>query len=201
MIAVATGLLICVAGALYRRRIDMTFKSGMHVRITTASFAGETCGDSRCSLTFDSKKGKVGHVDLLQTFWECPIIVVPSTNENIFYLLYDNDVDTQLLMVDTSKPFQPPPHRSLLSRIVVDSPWYVARVPWGMGKWDDSDWGFVSSALVHMPVKQFRRQSVPNLDFIFFCVYSDQQGLAASMHNDQPMYPGDYRPPLPESGK
>jgi hypothetical protein len=131
----------------------------------------------------------MGSLDMSQDFFDSPIIVIPSPNDDVFLCIYYYDVDTQLFKIDLSKGSKALPNGSILSAIILASNCKVERVL----KDDTNDWALAANALEQMSGGQFKRVSIPSLDLVVFHKYYSQKLLAASMHNfgDQGQYPGD----------
>jgi hypothetical protein len=185
----ACALLCCILFVgTHDRDINIKLHSGCSIRIRRACLFG-SIRNKKCTLTLKSGTGLVGNVELLQPFCKAPIIVFPSTNDETFLCVYDNDVDIQLLRINLKKGFRPFSAINILRPLVPFSTCQVDRVM----KTDTSDWAFAAATLERMSTEEFRCQSVPSLDLVLFRKYVDQKELAAAMHNcgNQGIYDGE----------
>jgi len=181
----AFALLLC-----WTKTRVVPFNNGGFVRLKPASFLGSVFG-AKCTLTYKKGQNDEAHIDLLQTFWKWPVIVIPSTNCNVFLCIYDNDVDVQLLRIDPSHPFKTLPSSRPLSRIVLASSCEIDEA-----SGDDLD--FAINSLKIMPTDVFKRHSIPNLNFGIFGVYGDPRDCAEGLEMaDEIVYPGDVVYPDP----
>jgi hypothetical protein len=116
---------------------------------------------------------------LLQPFWKTPVTVIPdASNNNVLYCVYDNDVNCLLLKIDFSKRFQPPAPGSLLSPIVLESTCAVDN----MQPTDTNEWDMVADAIKAIPTAEFRQQSIPMLDLVFYRRYFERDDVVQILH-------------------
>ena len=184
-------MLFLLLSAVTHRTINIPLNGGGSVTMENPSVL-EWFFTSTCAITFSPRPGIVDSVDFGQGWFDAPIMVLPSTNTNVFLCIYDHDVDWQLIRIDLSQRFQPIPLDNPLHGIVRHSTCKIDRVP----KSDANDWSYVAATLDKMPGRQYREQS-RGLNLLFFRLRAAQKDVAASMRNfgDQGQYPGDVVTP------
>jgi hypothetical protein len=133
------------------------------------------------------KTGPTNYVDLEEDWFHGPCMVLPSTNTNIFFCIYDHDVDWQLIRIDASQPFQTIPGGPLTGH-VLRSTCKIERVL----RQDTNDWNFVSTTLEKMPSKQYEDQSA-KVTLLYYRTRYSQENLVADMRDfgSLGMYDGD----------
>jgi len=191
-------LAIAVLLASISRTIRVPLADGGYVSFPQCSLIG-TFFSSNCIITFSPKQGKIDSVDLVQDYFDGPVMVMPSTNTNVFFCIYDGDVDWLVIKIDVSQEFHQIPRESPIHNLVRGSTCKIQRVR----RVDTNDWDFVADALEKMPSKQFKDQSA-GLDLLVYRLRNSQKDLAASLRNgvnggqyadDDPIvlhYPTDY---------
>jgi hypothetical protein len=169
------------------RTIRVPLKDGGSVSFNQPSLIMSIFG-STSTVKICPKTGPTNYVDLEQDWFDGPCMVLPSTNTNVFFCIYDHDVDWQLIRIDVSQPFQTIP-AGPVSGHVFHSTCKIERVL----KQDTNDWNFVAATLEKMPSKQYKDQSV-GINLLVYRLRTSQSYLAASMRDfgDQGMYPGDF---------
>jgi hypothetical protein len=148
----ALGLSASLLMLFHNRTTDLRLVGGSAISVKLPSFFGSFC-DSQCSITFTSKQGDVGTVDLYSGFFENPIMMIVPTNDNVLLCLYNFDVDIRLLKIDTGKAVQSLSLTNELGAIVCASPWNVE-------PGTDSDWETVIACLEQTQAKVFTTQPV-----------------------------------------
>jgi hypothetical protein len=188
LVMVAVVLVGFVSISTMHRKITVAPKKGGLITIRAASLFGVIRG-SRCTLAITSRTGRTGTVDLSQDYFDSPITVVPSTNDDVFFCVYDYDVDIQLLKLDLRELPQASPRSTVLGAIILATTCKIERVQKG----DSNDWDQAASTLEKMPVEEFRNESVSRLDLIVLRAYRNKSSISASMRNfgNQGQYPGD----------
>jgi hypothetical protein len=189
-IYIGIGLLaVVILMASTHRSVLIPLKGGGSVTMTQPSVF-EGLFDSKTTIKFDPNTGEPGNVELLHSFFCSPVIVIPSTNANVFLCVYDDDVDWQLIRIDLSQKFQGVPRESPLHSIVLHSTCKIERVM--KSDSDTNDWNMAAATLAKMPANQFRNQSM-NLNFGVYRLPYDQKQLVASLRTfrDHGLYPGD----------
>src|SRR5690349_4958781 len=172
------------------RVIEIPINSAGIIKLKPPSVISAIVG-SKCVLTYKTRENKEGRLELLQTFWEWPITVIASTNQGVFFCLYYNDVDIQLLRIDTQHRFKALSSRRPISHIVLTASCEVDE-PSG------EDWEFALKRLRQMTSNAFKRQSLPNIDFGIVKIYGDPQDYAERMESsDEIAYDGDNLFPDP----
>jgi len=177
--------LYIVARALSGSTSIQSLKSGGSIKIISSSFRARLHG-AQCAATISSKSGKVAELDFLQSYFCSPIIFFPSSDENVFFCLYDNDVDVQLIKINIGRSPLPGPADQVLKTIVLKSTCEIERVH----KAETNDWNFASQVLQRMPASEYRR----NVEvFGSFGFYTSQKTLLKSVQNngDQGQYNGE----------
>jgi hypothetical protein len=184
-------ILILAMVLLFPQRINTTFKSGDSITIEAPSFLASAAG-STCIISINLKSGMMARITLVQSWFHTPLIVIPSTNGNIFYCIYDHDTDFQLLKFDLEHTFQPPAKDQVMSSSILGSSCEVDRVK----RIDTNDWIAVTKALQQMSPDEYDRQVIGGLRFGLFRIHTDQIVVVNSMRNygDQGGYNGD--PPI-----
>jgi hypothetical protein len=184
LLAIITGVLVSASRI---RNIYFTLQSGSSVSVMSAPIR-KLFSVSKCTIIINSGSAGSGRVDLLQSFSESPVIVIPSTVSNVFFCVYDNDVDWQLLKIDLGQPFTTLPPENPMRSKVLYSTCRIERVR----KAETNDWNAVAAALDKMPAEQFRNQSV-SFNFVVYRAHYSQKQIVASMRNsgDQGQYEGD----------
>src|SRR5665213_2862809 len=106
-------LLLCVI----HKNIEIPLIGGGSIRLTQPSVV-ELFFKSTSTMTFNSGPAKTDTVILRRDYFDSPVIVIPSTKSNLYFCVYDNDVDWQLIRVDVSGQFRPLPRTSPLCDVV-----------------------------------------------------------------------------------
>jgi hypothetical protein len=168
-------LVVAVLLASISRTIHVPLTDGGYVSFLQPSLIGKFFSSS-CAITFSPVHGKINSVVLDQNVFEGPLMVIPSTNTNVFLCIYDHDTDWLMIRIDLSQKFQPLSSQNPMQGHVLGSTCQIERVR----RVDTNDWYFAASALEKMPSKQFKDQSV-GLDLLVYRLRNDQKYLAASM--------------------
>jgi len=149
---ILAGLVCLIIGALFwGRQCRVKFFSGGEVRVKSASFFG-SCFGSKCRVTYTGSSGS-GDILLFDGRPEGPLLVIPSSNSDVFYCLYDFDVGLRLLKIETNAKFHPFSAKSPLNHIVLASPWQIS-------DGTDSDWLVAEKYLTSLSQSQFKQQSL-----------------------------------------
>jgi hypothetical protein len=180
-------LTVILLSCVIHKTIDIPLIGGGSIRLTQPSVL-ELVFKSTSTMAFNSGPGKEDIVILRRDYFDSPVIVIPSTKSNLFFCVYDNDVDWQLIRVDVSGQFRPLPRTNPLCDVVQFATCKIERVL----KTDTNDWNLVAIALEKMSETEYKDQSL-GLNLFGYRVRADRKKLAASMRNfgDQGQYPGD----------
>ena len=173
--------------AVIPRSVTTKFPGGAWARMHSGSLIKD---NSTCEIEISTKGAKSSTVVLGQDWFDVPMLIIPSTNESVFYCVYDYDIDFQLLKFDLSQPFHALPSNNPMSAAVISATCGVERVR----KVDGEDWRLVGTALQQMPSHEYKRQVLRGLDLIFFRVTTGQKFLSDSiLHNfgGQGQYSGE----------
>jgi hypothetical protein len=195
LIAVVFLLCILVIVTIHRK-IDVKFKNGGSVKMRAAAILGSRSG-STCRVEIDSKSGKHAGLDLFQDWANMPLMVIPTTNEDVFLCIYDYDVDFQLLRLDLSKKYQPLKASVFIRANVSRSDCEVTRVL----KTDADDWSNAVDTIQQMSAHQYRR-GANGLELGIFSLHTTQKTLLNSLRNfgNQDQYPAALdEPPVTQS--
>ena len=189
--AIGFVIFIAVLGVIHPK-IEMTFKAGGSAEIEPSSLLASVRG-ANCRITLRTKLGKSATIGLLQTLIDAPLILIPSSNEDVFFCVYDYDVDFELLRIDLTQPFRPVGVGDPLRAIVLASTCRVERVL----KAETNDWAFASAALKEMPAAQYTHDQITGLKFGFFRIGTSQKLLFESIHTcgGQGVYNGESTTP------
>lgn len=171
-------ILFVVAVLVLPQHIDTTLKSGDSIDIKAPSFLASAVGGT-CVINIKLKSGVVGQMSLVQGLLHTPLIVIPSTNENIFYCIYDHDTDFQLLKFDLAHTFQPPAKDEVMSSSILGSSCEVYRVK----RTDTNDWAAAAEILQTMSPSEYNRQVIGGLRFGFFQIHTARTVVLSSMRN------------------
>ena len=100
------------------------------------------------------------------------------------FCIYDNDIDWQVLRIDSDKPFSKIPRDNPITSVVLRSTCKVERVLRG----ETNDWTLIASSVERMDPRRFKSQALS-----FVGLVTNQKQIANSMRNfgDQGQYSGD----------
>jgi hypothetical protein len=182
------GVAICIVFLFLRsfgiipRTVITRFKDGAWVKMHSESLT--------CLVEIKTKRGKGSTLILAQDWCDGPMLMIPSTNEDVFYCVYDYDVDFQLLRINLNQPFHALPSNGPMSTVVIRSGCGVNRVL----KTDNAAWQYVGGVLEEMPPREYKRAVLEGLDLVVYRLTTDQKFLADSIlhkFGGQGQYPGD----------
>ncbi len=108
--------------------------NGAKARVEAASYIRSWRPEGSCKIWYTPKSGQTGLIELWQSAFDGPILLISSTNADVLLCLYDYDVDMRLLRIDTSKGFSPLPLSSSINYILFTSTWdirYASIAEWG----------------------------------------------------------------------
>jgi hypothetical protein len=153
-------LLIVIVGTtiiviLTSRSSEIRLNDYWTVRVRRAPLI-QSCHGSTCTMTFLSIGKETNTVVLGQDLFDSPAFILCSANSNVFYCIYDFDVDWQLIRIDQKQPFKPPSTKNPLQAVIRPSDCKVDRVP----PRDVSDWDFAAKMVEEMSRSQFHKQSL-----------------------------------------
>jgi len=179
LIRVGLGMLaIAVLLAAIPRTIRVPMKDGGQVSFVQPSLIGKFfC--SNCTIKFSPREGKTNSVELAQDTFDGPMMVVASTNTNVFICIYDFDVDLLLIRIDLSRKFEPLPPKSPLQGSLLGATCKIERVR----SYESNDLYFVADALEKMPSKQFKDQSV-GLNLLVYRLRNSQGFIAKTIRGE-----------------
>src|ERR1043166_1943084 len=187
--AAVVGLAATVALAIGLHGKVRTFRTNASsIKVSSPSLAASVLG-SRCAIEYRSANGETAGIDLAQTFWEFPVMIVTATNSSCFFCIYYNDIDLQLIKFYPDRPFRRLARDNPIRPEILRATCEVERVPKG----NTNDWTFAANALKGLLNKQFESQSIPLLDLILYKRYFNRAELTRSMINfgNQGQYTGD----------
>ena len=181
-------LLYVAAVLLFPHRINCVYANGDSVSIWEPSFLGAVASGT-CIVQISSESGKCATVRLREGCFDLPLVVVPSANKDVFYCIYDHDVDFLIVKIDLGRGFSPPPKDGPLSENILPSSCAVARVR----NFDTNNWVPAVAALEAMPPDQFNRQVIGGLRLGFCHLHTAQQVAVDELRNygSQGGYNGD----------
>lgn len=166
------------SGLVMPLRIDRLLSSGDLIEVTSPSVL-ESFSVTTCSIQIKSKSGTGAKLELLQSWYDLPFMVIPSTNKNLFYCVYDHDTDFQLLKIDVSSNFSRPPRNAVMSANIVNSTCEVYRVkPSETGEWTNA-----ARIIQAMSPYQFRHQAIGGLRLGFCRIPTSQKYIVDCMFN------------------
>jgi len=158
------------------RAISVSLQDGGSVHWIQPSLLTKCCSSSTCVITFSLGAGGTKSVNLIQNSFQGPVMVLPSSNPNIIFCIYDDDNHYELIRIDISQQFQTLDPRSALYDFVKYSAYKIeAVVPR-----ETNDWNFVASVLDRMPASKFKDQSI-GLNLLIYRLRNSQKGLSTSM--------------------
>ena len=134
------------------RKVDVAFPNGGSVKMRAASIL-ESIGGSKCEIEIKSRSDKAAQLTLRQDWFDGPLMVIETTNKNVFLCVYDHDVDFQLLRIDLDQKFVVPPPQVVMSSSILTSTCKIERVPKG----DVADWAEAAAAIQQMSAGRYRR--------------------------------------------
>lgn len=173
---IAMSLLGVLTGLLVPHNTRARLPNGGTLKIHTGSFLASLL-ESASRIEIQPVSGRTVHVELLNS---SPLVVIPSTNHNIFFCVCYQDPYLVLIRININEPFQKIPRESPIRDTVAGANCKIERVLYRQAE----DWTLVASQLKNMPSSMYKRQSAPGLSWFGFPVlYNSQRVLAASMRN------------------
>ena len=115
---------------------------------------------------------------LLQDLFDTPLMVLPTTNENIFICIYDFDVNVRLLRIDLSRKFVAPKAGDFPAGIILTSTCAVEAT----GKTDASEWEHAAVTVQKMPAREFNN-GIVGLDLFLCRLHTSQKRLIDILKN------------------
>ena len=186
-------LAVAVLLASIPRTIRVPLKDGGQVSFVQPSLIGKFfC--SNCTITFSPREGKTNSVKLAQDYFDGPMMVLASTNTNVFFCIYDYDVDLLIIRIDLSQEFVPLRPKSPLQYVLLGSTCKIERVR----SYESNDLYFVADALEKMPSRQFKDQSV-GLNLLVYRLRNSKGSLAKEIcaeFSNNSRYEDDNRVPV-----
>ena len=171
-------LVLVIVVLLLPQHIDTTLKTGGLIAVKAPSFLVSAAGGT-CVISIKLKSGIMAQVDLVQGLLHTPLIVIPSTDENIFYCIYDHDTDFQLLKFDLNHTFHPLAKDEAMSSSILNSSCEVYRVK----KVDTNDWVAAAEVLQEMSPDEYNRQVIGGLRLGLFRIHTDRTVVLNSLRN------------------
>ena len=180
-------LLYTLMVVVIHRDVRVKFKNGDWVEMKPASVYESIAGGA-CEINIRTAS-REGRIVFHQDVYDSPVMVIPAGSDNVFYCVFDYDVDTQLVRIDLNKPFQPASRKSFVGSNVIVSTCGTVRVD----RDDAAAWAVVSGALEQMSAGEYRRQAT-GLNMLFCSVVRDRQTLLGIVknHGDQGTYGQDF---------
>jgi len=169
---------LVIAVLLLPQHIDTTLKSGASIAVYAPSFLASAAGGT-CVISIKLKSGIMAQTDLVQGVLHTPLIVIPSTDGNIFYCIYDHDTDFQLLKFDLNHTFHPLAKDETMTSSILNSSCEVVRVKSG----DTNDWVAAAEILQEMSPNEYNRQVIGGLRLGLFRFHTDRTVVLNSLHN------------------
>lgn len=124
-------LLVSLLGAfaLHHRVVHINLGNGGGTTVRFPTMLA-SCRGSDARMTYKTASGLSGSVGLWVDLFHGPFAVASGRNSEVFFCLYNFDVDLRVLRINTAKAFKPFPPRtpattSCLSGVVISSPWYI----------------------------------------------------------------------------
>jgi len=181
-------VLTTVMVSLNHKRIKVRLANGDVIEVTPASLY-ESLHRASCEIEIRTSSKGVAKIVLYQDFWDSPIIVIPTTNANVFFCVFDYDVDTQLLRIDLNEPFDAGAKSSFIKGNVLFSTCKIERV----STHDNAAWEAACVTLQGMPDVEYKREAT-GLDLLLFYTQIDRQSLMAVLKNrgSQGLYGRDF---------
>jgi len=178
LVALATLLSLYIAAVvLVPQKVHNDLRSGGLVEIKPASLCEASLGGG-CNVLLKSSSGHEARLTLHQDLFNSPIIVLPTTNADVFICVYDYDVDFQLLRFDVGQPFRRLPGKRFVNANVLASTCRVDRVTPEEGDY----WNETHEALQTMARSEYKRQAV-GLNLLFCVAQTSQSVVMDAMTN------------------
>jgi hypothetical protein len=180
-------LLYTLTVVVIHRNVRVRYKNGDWVEMKPASLYESIAGGA-CEINIRTAS-REGRIVFHQDMHDSPVLVVPAGSINVFYCIFDYDVDTQLVRIDLNKPFQPAPRKGFVRSNVIVSTCGIERVE----REDTAAWAVASGALEQMSAGDYRRQAA-GLNMLFWTVVRDRQTLLGIVknHGNQGTYGQDF---------
>lgn len=173
-------LVACVLFMLYGfvmpLRVKTQVASGDLIEIKSPS-ALQSFNSAKCSIEIKSKSGASARIELLQSWYDLPFLVVALTNHGIFYCIYDHDTDWQLLKIDVNRAFDRPAMNQVMSANILASTCKIER----LRPSEKRDWTNVAAMVQMLPSKQYRHQVIGGLRIGCFRIPTPQMNVVGSM--------------------
>lgn len=147
-------VLLVLAISLPRTK-EVKLANGARVHVRAASLLRSLQEEANCEIEYEATPGKRGTIVLWQDFFDGVIFLLPSTNGNVLWCVYDYDVDLRLFKIDTSKPFTPPPVQDPINYILFSCTWDIQLC-------GGTDWGEVLAYLRSVSVADYKRGRLPS---------------------------------------
>jgi len=188
---VIVAALILVRGSI-PRHFSIILDDNWKVQVTKPSFF-KAVGRSVCTLEFLANDGKAKRIVFAESSFHQPIIILPSTESNVFYCVYDFDIDWQLIKISPNEPFQS--LNPVLKGVIKNSDCRIERIAGTTANL--ADWKFAADELDRMSQLQFRRRylglEIPLIPINEFTLKSPLAG-ALRRYGDQGTYGDEDRP-------
>jgi len=120
------GVFLVIAPNLLMPKVkNIDLSNGLRIHVTKPHWWRDIFPEANTKMRVEMKSGRKGNVSLWQDVFDGPIYVLPGTNTNAFFCLYDFDTCYCLFRIDSGLPFQPVPTNSRLYRILFTSDCYI----------------------------------------------------------------------------
>lgn len=183
----ATLLLTAPIGLFLPHTTKTTLPYGRSIEIHSPSFLASLSDSAASRVEVETISGRKFYVDLLNS----PLIVIPSTNHNVFFCICMQDPYYVVVRMNIGQPFQKIPQQSPIEAEVVASNCRIDRVL----ERQSEDWAFITSQVEKMSARQYRRQCAAAISlFGLPLLHQPRKWLTASMrnHGDVGSFDDDY---------
>ena len=147
-------LVIALIGIIPRTK-NIKLPNGGRARVTAASLFRSLFNEANCEIEYEPTPGKRGTVVLWQDFFDGAIFLLPSTNANVLWCVYDYDVDLRLFKIDTGKLFTAPSAQDPINYILFSCTWDIQ-----FGR--AADWGEVLTYLRSVSIADYKKSRLPS---------------------------------------
>lgn len=169
--ALLLGVLVAL---LSPHRTKTSLPNGGSIEIHSPSFLG-SLSDSTSRIEIKTISNQTFFLELLNN----PMIVIPSTNDNVLFCICMQDPYYVVVRMDISQPFRKIPRESPIEGTVVGSNCRIDRVL----ERQSEDWAFIASQVEKMPAHQYKRQCATAISLFGISLHQPQKWLTASMRN------------------
>ena len=189
IVAMSISILVSALVVLFfaEDSFDVTDCGPVAVRVQRTALL-RSVSEGSYEITFISEVGVTNRVTLYHNLFECPTMLLHGGRSNVFFCVYNHDVDWQLIRIELNEIFQPLPKDSPIRNLVLGSTCRIEQV----SKEEKIDWDFVANILEQMSSREFKRRVIASRAFRV-----NQKKLIASLRNfgDQGQYPGEVTIP------